>query len=285
MAANLPLPSIDENISTTLSSGITDVATSMDVADASKIPFPCYLVIDRVDSAGTAKATSFWEYVKVTNVASNTLTITRAQGGSTQQAHSSGAVVEAVITSSMFEDWYAVLNPEHDSAGGHVITGTMTVAGMNLASTATIADGAFQTLKASSMASLSLLAVTGNILVGGSTISRGGIMPTWYIPSLPSNATTGLGRPAAMPRSGSLDFVTVTLNGIISSPSVAFDLAKNGTSVFSAACIPLIANSTFVSTASIATKEFNAGDVFRVDYAVAAGGGNSVDATVTASSK
>jgi hypothetical protein len=127
MSAGLPLPSTDENISTTLSSGITDVAGSMDVADGSKIPTVCYLVIDRVDSAGTLKATSLWEYVKVTNVAGNTLTITRAQGGSTGQAHSSGAVVEAVVTSSMFEDWYNALNPEHTPTGTHILsTATIT---------------------------------------------------------------------------------------------------------------------------------------------------------------
>jgi len=127
MAANLPKPSTDENISTTLSSGITDVATSMDVADASKIDYPCYLVIDRVDSAGTLKTSTLWEYVKVTNIAGNTLTITRGQSGSTGQSHGSGAVVEAVVTSAMFEDWYAVLNPEHTATGGHLIsTATIT---------------------------------------------------------------------------------------------------------------------------------------------------------------
>lgn len=139
ISANLPRPSVDENISTTISAGITDVATSFDVADASKIVAPCYMVIDRVDSAATVKTSSLWEYIKVTDVTSNTLTVTRGQGGSSAQSHSSGAVIEAVITSSMFEDWYNALNPEHTSAGGHVITGTMTVAGMNLASVATIA--------------------------------------------------------------------------------------------------------------------------------------------------
>src|SRR3990167_2141694 len=157
MPAGLSRPSTDENISTTLSSGITDVVSSMDVADASKIVSPCYLVIDRVDSAGTLKATSLWEYVKVTNVAGNTLTITRAQGGSTGQAHSSGAVVEAVVTSTMFEDWYNVLNPEHDSAGGHVIVGTMTIAGMNLASQATIRYGSIGILGVVSNATIRYL--------------------------------------------------------------------------------------------------------------------------------
>ena len=259
MPAGLPLPSIDENIATTLSSGITDVASSMDVNDASKIPSVCYLVIDRVDSAGTLKATSLWEYVKVTNVAGNTLTISRGQGGSTAQAHGSGAVVEAVVTGSMFEDWYAALNPEHTASGGHVVVGTMTVAGLNLASVATIAVASVGTLHA----------------------VNGLLAPSWFIPSLPSNATTGLGRPAAMPRPGTLNFVNVTLNGIISSPSVAWDVRKNGTSIFDNIGRPFMANTTFVSTASIKTPTFVAGDVLQVDYVVAAGGGNSVDAIVT----
>lgn len=279
MAAGLPRPSTDENISTTLSSGITDVATSIDVADASKIVSPCYLVIDRVDSAGTLKTASLWEYVKVTNVASNTLTVTRAQGGSTGQAHSSGAVIEAVVTSSMFEDWYDCLNPEHTAAGLHVLS-TVTVATHLNASGASVVG----TFPPRDDFSVTKATITSNLVLSGASITgMNSLNPTWYIPSLPSNATTGLGRPAAMPRAGTFTHVSVTLSGIISSPSVAFDLIKNGTSIFNTIGRPLIANGTFVSTASIATAAFKGGDVFRVDYAVAVGGGNSVDATITAS--
>lgn len=126
MAAGLARATSAENVSTSLSAGITDVATSMTVADASLIQSPCYLVIDRVDSAGTLKSTSLWEYVKVTAKVGNDLTITRAQGGSTGQSHSSGAVVEAVTTAAMWEEYYAALNPEHTATGTHVM-GTATV--------------------------------------------------------------------------------------------------------------------------------------------------------------
>jgi hypothetical protein len=272
MAAGLPRPSTEENVSTTLSSGITDVATSMDVADASKLVAPCYLVIDRVDSAGTVKSTSLWEYVKVTNIATNTLTISRAQNGSTGQAHSSGAIVEAVVTSAHFEDWYNTLNPEHTSAGGHVITGTMTIAGMNLASVATIASlGA------------GIETVATHLNIGGASISGLGLglFPTWYIPSLPSLPTTSLGRPMAVPRAGTMKFVSVTLSGIVSSATVYFDVNKNFSSIFDAGCRPLIANGTFVSTASIATTNLKAGDVLNVDYDICDLGGNSKDAIIT----
>ena len=122
MAANLSRASKQENVSTTLSSGITDVASSMDVNDATKLNYPSYLVIDRVDAAGTLKVTSLWEYVKVTNIVGSTLTITRAQGGSTQQSHSSGAVVEAVMTAALQEEYYNAFNPEHTAAGGHIMS-------------------------------------------------------------------------------------------------------------------------------------------------------------------
>lgn len=268
----MSLPSTDENISTSLSSGITDVAGSMDVGDASKIVAPCYLVIDRVDSAGTLKATSLWEYVKVTNVAGNTLTITRGQSGSTGQAHGSGAVVEAIVTSVMFEEWHAALNPEHTATGGHVIA------------TATITNAVI-TETISTRNVLSSATISTSLHVGAASVIGLGLNPSWYIPSLPSNATTGLGRPAAMPRAGTLKFINITLNGIISSPSVAWDIAKNGTSIFDNIGRPFMANTTFVSTASIKTPNFNAGDVLRVDYAVAVGGGNSVDAIVTAAAQ
>jgi hypothetical protein len=138
MAAGISRAPTQENISSTISSGINDTTTTITIGDASKLVAPCYLVIDRVDSAGTLKSTSLWEYVKVTNIAGNDLTVTRGQGGSTNQSHSAGAIVEAVATAAMFTDWYPVLNTEHDNAGGHVIVGNMTVAGLNLLSVATV---------------------------------------------------------------------------------------------------------------------------------------------------
>lgn len=263
--ADLSRASKQENVSTTLSAGITDVSSSMDVSDASKMNYPSYLVIDRVDSAGTVKNTSLWEYVKVTNISSNTLTITRAQGGSTAQAHSSGAVVEAVMTAALQEEYYAAFNPEHTATGGHIM------------SSATIATVVNTTLVGSAIMA-SNVTVTNFLNLSGASIIGLGLNPTWYIPSLTSAATTSLGRPMAVPREGSLKFVNITLSANISQPSALFDVNKNFTSVFAPACRPMIAGGTFVSTASIATKVFKAGDVFSIDLD---NGGNAVDATVT----
>ncbi len=267
MAAGLPLPSTDENISTTLSSGITDSASSMDVSDASKIVAPCYLVIDRVDSAGTLKATSFWEYVKVTNVASNTLTITRGQGGSTQQSHSSGAVVEAVVTASMFEDWHAALNPEHTDSGGHVIVGTMTVAGMNLISVATMAQAGITNLF-NTNSILANVTVTGRINASGASVVMSyPLTPVFSFVGSLGGATTFVQTPLVMPRAGQWTNAIFLTRTVASGVSAIVDINKNGVSIFDAIGRPMIAaGGTFVSTASIATKGFNKGDQFTFDY-------------------
>lgn len=268
MTANLPRPSSVENVSTALSSGITDVATTATVADASSLVEPCYLVIDRVDSAGTLKSTGLWEYIKVTGISGNDLTVTRGVNGSTNQAHSAGAVVEAVVTSAHFEDWYNAINPEHSASGGHVITGTMTISGMNLASVATIA-----------VASIGVANIATHLNAQAS-ITGIPVVPTWYLGQLPSTATTGLGRPVPMPRTGTWKYATVTLGANISQPTVFFDIEKNGVSIFDTIGRPLVAGGTFVSTASIKTPAFAQGDQFNVDYEVIDLGGNNVDATV-----
>jgi len=268
MGANIPRPSVDENIATALSSGITDVATSMSVADGSKIVSPCYLVIDRVDSAGTFKSTSLWEYVKVTNVSGNDLTTTRGQGGSTAQAHSSGAVVEAVITSSMFEDWYNVLNPEHDSAGGHVITGTMTIAGMNLASVATIAQLSANKLSLASPSTVSTLFITTHIQASGASIvgwetssGTGGLNAYFHVPGGLASQTN-IGGLIPIPTAFTGQFIQAYVQTPASVASINIHVNKNF-SVYGVVAIP--GGATFASSASIASAALVAGDVLTMD--------------------
>lgn len=256
MAANLPRPSSIENVSSTLSAGITDVATTVTIADASSLVAPCYLVIDRVDASGALKSTSLWEYVKVTSISGNDLTVTRGVNGSTNQAHSSGAVIEAVVTSAHFEDWYNVLNPEHDTAGGHVITGTATVAGMNLASVATIA----------SLGAGAARIVT-SLNVSGASISGIPISPVFSFVGTLSGATTFPQTPLIMPRSGRWQSAVFVTRTVASGVSAIVDLNVNGTSIFDAVGRPMIAaGGTYVSTASIKTPNFFKGDKLTWDY-------------------
>lgn len=283
MAAGITRPSVTENVSTTLSAGITDIATTISVTDATGFVAPCYLMIDRVDSAGSLQSTSFWELVKVTSIASNDLTVTRAQNGTTGQAHSSGAIIEAVVSSAMFEEWYTVLNTEHDSAGGHVITGTMTVAGMNLASVATIASGAFTTLKTAdlaltSQASLARLQITSSLGISGASLSGLPRVVGWVMPNNASAATVSLGKPLSWPYTGNIEWVSVTLRAPVSSASIIFDVNKNFGSIFDVGTrISILGGGTYASTASIATKALTQGNTLSADLDA---GGSYADATL-----
>ena len=168
-----------ENVSTTLSSGITDVATTMTVASASSIVAPCYLVIDRVDSAGTQKSTSLWEYVYVSNVSGSDLTITRAQGGSTGQSHSAGAVVEATETAAAWEDARASYVSEHTNEGVHASLASTTyirTIGLVVTSVASISQlntGAFNItdLAVSSTASVRILNAATRLNASGASVT------------------------------------------------------------------------------------------------------------------
>ena len=70
-----------ENTKTSLTADVTDIATSMTVADSSIFKANCFAVIDD-------------ELVKVTAMpTATTITVTRAQGGTTGAAHTTGAVL------------------------------------------------------------------------------------------------------------------------------------------------------------------------------------------------
>lgn len=83
------------NFSTTLAAQITSGATTMQVASASGLPSLltdwCYLTLIDRDVDGNE---SDWEIVKATGVASNTITIVRAQEGTTAQTWPLGTPVE-----------------------------------------------------------------------------------------------------------------------------------------------------------------------------------------------
>lgn len=111
MANIYKAPSV-ENYNTTLSNAVTSGALTMTLASVANLQVPTVLVIDRVDATGTLKSTASWEYVLATAINGNDVTITRGRGGSTAQAHSAGAVVEAVVTAEQWEGlrtWVDVL--------------------------------------------------------------------------------------------------------------------------------------------------------------------------------
>lgn len=226
-------------------------------------------MIDRVDSAGTLKASSLWELVKVTSIASNDLTVTRAQNGTTGQAHSSGAIIEAVVSSAMFEEWYAVLNPEHTSTGLHVI-GTATV---NYTQTFNLAVTSSASIAS---ANLGIANIATNFAASGASIT--GIARTfgWYMPGTASGPTTNVMRLIA-PFNGTFQAFTAVVRTPVSTASLSLAVynMRSGASIFDTIGRPVILGAgTFVSTSSIKTPNFLAGDVIRVDIET---GGNTSD--------
>jgi hypothetical protein len=99
------------------------------------------------------------------------------------------------------------------------------------------------------------------------------------MPNNASAATVSIGKPLTLPRSGNFKFASVTLRSPVSSASIVWDVNKNFTSIFDAGTrISILGGGTYASTASIATANFNAGDVLSVDLDA---GGSFADATLT----
>ena len=115
------------NASTTLASGITAAATSLTVATGTGVEFPtlgagdyCYATII------SASDPNVFEIIKVTARTSDTLTIVRAQEGTTAAIWSSGAKVELRLTAqglTEFDDRIVALEASQDWG---LITGSPT---------------------------------------------------------------------------------------------------------------------------------------------------------------
>jgi hypothetical protein len=259
---------------TTLNGAIGSGDGSITLNSTTNMQYPGYVVIDRQDASGNNTPTAR-EVVSFTGIAGNVLTgCTRGADNSSALSHNNGALVETMMTAGA---WNAL------------VAGVATFTDANgllsaIISPVSIARAEFNQIAVSSIASIKELYVSTRMDVAGASVTGTfpGLNPTWYIPGLPSSASVGLGRPLAVPKGGSFNFVNVTLNANISSPTSYFDVKKNSVSIFDTVGRPLITGGTFVSTASIKTKAFVAGDVFSVDYAGV--GGNQVDATLTASS-
>lgn len=239
--------------STTLNGAIDDAVTTITLNSVTTLQNKRgVLVIERQNSAGTDTPATR-EYISFTGISGNDLTgVTRGVAGSTAQSHSDGALVEAILDVTQWGDLVDIIDNEHTEAGTHILSAP------TLTGTADISS--FQTR------------VHANNLSGASATGEGHrLFPAWYISGNVSAATTSLGRPLAMPVTGTWDSFSVTLRAPISAASLLVDINKNFTSIFEAGTrLSILGGGTYASTASINTQNFVAGDVFTVD--VDAGG-------------
>lgn len=92
---------LKNNVSGVLNGSITAAATSLTLLDASNFPDPGtdYYLLTLIGLNGNGQEAS-WEIVKVTSKASNTLTVVRAQEGTTAQAWASATTVQMRLTAA-----------------------------------------------------------------------------------------------------------------------------------------------------------------------------------------
>ena len=146
---------------TTLSSSITAYATSIDVTDGSVFPALSsgdffYATLDTPPSAT--------EIVKVTALSGNTLTVVRAQDGTSATSHASGDTIALRLVA-------AVLESLRDNAGSTYTAGT----GLSLSGTTFTNSSPDQTVS-----------LTGS---GGTTVS--GTYPNFTVSSTSGSGSTG----------------------------------------------------------------------------------------------
>lgn len=117
------------SVETTLASGINSSTTSMTVASGtgSALLGGVTLASGNVDQFTVAldPDTTNEEIVFITAAASDTFTIVRGQAGTSQIAHSAGATVRHVLTSSDLNAFEAGL----DSGSGGTVSGLMLMGG------------------------------------------------------------------------------------------------------------------------------------------------------------
>lgn len=126
MSAKLWKVGTSNAFSTTLNGAIGAGDSSITLTTTSGLQAPGVVVIDRVDSNGTATP-SAREYISFTGISTNTLTgVSRGLGGSSAQAHSSAAVVEEVWSISHWNDAVDFMAASHDSTG-NIVTSAATI--------------------------------------------------------------------------------------------------------------------------------------------------------------
>lgn len=119
---------LQKTLTVALDEGETTSATLSNVTGVQNKAGVC--VIDRVDANGTVKSSSDWEWVSFTGTSGSTITgLTRGLGGSSDQDHASGAVVEFVADVVWAGGVMGALDNAFTSAGAVDTTKIVTPAG------------------------------------------------------------------------------------------------------------------------------------------------------------
>lgn len=231
-------PSASTNaFSTTLNGAIDDAVTTITLTSVTGLDTDGgVLVIDRQDGSGN-NTPNAREFITYTGVSGNDLTgVSRGAAGSTNQSHSSGALVEETFSVTHWRDLETFLYVAHDSAG-KIVASAPTLISPRVATA----------LQAS----------------GASIVGSFPIFPTWVLGGNISGSTVIAGE-FRMPRAGNFEWFSVQSRTPVSTASLVVNITKNAASIFAGVTEPRIgAGGTYASTASLNTKVFAEGDVIR----------------------
>lgn len=173
MAAKLWQVSQNNAFNSTLNGSIGSGDATITLNSVIGLQAPGVVTIDRTDGSGNATP-STREYVSFTGISGSQLTgCTRGLGGSTGQAHNSGALVEECWSITHWNDAVSFMSAEHDSVGHHVI-GTATVNYVEAIQMVATSIASIAWLAVGKVLSASGASVTGNItsLTGTQTITN-----------------------------------------------------------------------------------------------------------------
>lgn len=234
----------DNNLQYTLNTGYTAGGTTLVLSSsvASVVQAPGVCVVDRVDASGNKTPTAR-EYFTFTGVSTNTLTgVSGGQGGSTNQNHNVGAIVEFVPDVTWANSIYNTFTQEHTITGQHaslasvthITTGNLVtlsqasvrqsnVVNINIASSASANLLGSNLLGVGSLATIRQLYVTNLLNVSGASIiglpssASGAVLtsvdPNGYVFSNPATGTGGLNISLQVP--GGLASIANTMGRVV----------------------------------------------------------------------
>lgn len=241
MSSTIYLAPTTDFVSKTVSGAINDATQTITLNNTTNVTAPGVAVIDRVNSNGDATST-LREVIAFTGISGSDLTgVSRGFAGSTARSHTDGAIVEFNPTSTMWNSLATIV--------GTALTG----------------DGYLKAII--SPVSISIMHINTHLTVSGASVT--GIIklrPVWLLQGAISGASTNPIGVVSMPDAGNWKYFSATLVEPVSTASLVIDVNKKGTSIFAATTrMSIAAGGTYVSTASIATKAFVAGDAFWPD--------------------
>jgi len=241
--------------------------TTVSITNIEGLVAPGILVVERLDTSDIASAKK--EFISYTGINGTSLTgLTRALAGTTAVSHDSGALVECFFSISHWNDLQTALLVEHSEDTGKIKMGsTLSTLQFTGVSGLSGLKGAvvFGAVGNFTLGSVSGYSTTPNLMLMDIGPYQGNI-PQFVVGGGLVSGTIGATPINLLAENYELKYVSAILKSPASGASLVLDINKNGSSIFEAATVPIIAaGGTYVSTASINTKSLVSGDQLTLD--------------------